>query len=222
MPHYDDVIMSEKVRFSSQTGPTTSTQVIFTGGGQRKTNRRWNQKLRRLNIVYIKPIAEIGDIAETFDVVEGPWASFLIRDWNDWNTRPDKDMRPGAETGVTDTDQPMQNTTTPTSYVGDGSTQDFQCVKRYQKGSAIHNRIIKKPQSLGFLTALDGTPTAGVLDTSTGIVTFTPAPGIGVVPTWGGTFLIPVAFVEDQLPTELRTGETSGLPSIPLIEVRDA
>ena len=228
MAHYDDVIVPNQVRFGSSSGPATSTQVLFTGGGHRKANQRWSQHLRRFQLSYVRKIEDLFALQEIFEAVEGPAHSFLARDWNDWNTRADANMAPGAETGVTAFDQPLRNTSD-NSFTGDGTTKTFQMVKRYVVGSAAHTRVIQKPQSgtikVGVDSAEQSDPGDYSFDPATGIVTFVVAPGASVSPTavavtWGGAFYVPVAFVQDQLPQTLRTAKTSGLPSIPLIGVR--
>lgn len=230
MAHFDDVIMPDTVKFGSSSGPATSTQILSTGGGFRKANQRWDQHLRQFTLAYVKSIEGLHEIQKIFEAVEGPAHSFLARDWSDWNTRADGNMRPNAAGGVTPFDQPLRNTTD-NGFFADGITRTFQMVKRYVIGSASHVRVIKKPQQGTIRVAVDGTevfegsPTDFTVDYATGLVTFQDPPGQGVSPTavpvtWGGAFYVPVAFVRDELPQTLRTGETSGLPSIPLVEVR--
>ena len=231
MAHFDDVVMPNTVRFGSTSGPATSTQIAFTGGGFRKANQRWDQHLRRLTLSFVKSVANLQAVVDIFEVMEGPANSFLTRDWGYWHTAADKDMRPDGDAGVTAFDQPLRNTADST-FLADGTTLTFQMVKRYIKGSATHVRVIKKPQNGTIKVGVDGvaqfegaSPSEFEVDYSTGIVTFQTAPGsvgspTAVAVTWGGAFYVPVAFVQDELPQTLRTRETSGLPSVPLVEVR--
>ena len=229
MAHYDDVIMPRSVRFGSSSGPTTSTQVVVTGGGHRKANRRWDQHLRRFALTYLREPEDIHAILEIFEGVDGPANSFLARDWNDWNTTAGR-MKPGDEAQITAFDQPLRNTAD-NSFLADGATRTFQMVKRYLPGSAGHTRVIEKPQAGTIRAAVDGvellegSPTDFTVNTATGIVTFQTAPGATGSPTavpvtWGGAFHVPVAFVNDEFIQGLQSAETTELPDIPLIEVR--
>ncbi len=229
MAHYDDVILPTKLALGSGTGPSTSTDVVFVGSGYRYANARWSQKLRRFNIGYnVRSLADAYAILKIFEAVDGPGNSFLVRDWNDWNTTEGAMGAAGLDQ-ATALDQPLQNTTDQT-FLGDGATTTFQMVKRYTVGAnAAHTRTINKPQSGSVLVAVDGaTQSEGgdyTVDYATGIVTFTSAPGAGVSPTavavtWGGAFRVPVSFVGDEFLSTLETFDGSAVPNIQLVEER--
>jgi len=226
MAHYDDVILPLEMSFGSGFGPQTNTQNLITTSGYRKTNRRWNQKLRRFDIGYnVKTPEDLYLVKEIFEAVEGPFGSFLVRDWSDWNTTKGN-MGGDDEAGdpTTKDDMPMRNTVT-NLLVGDGSTTTFQLLKEYKPSgsTAQHLRDIIKPESGGIKVALDGVlqtdPGDYSYNTSTGIVTFTSAPGGSVVPTWGGNFYVPVAFIADEF-SQTVSGFDENEVSIILQEVR--
>ena len=229
MAHYDDVILPTKLALGSGTGPSTSTDVVFVGSGYRYANSRWSQKLRRFNIGYnVRSLADAYGILKIFEAVDGPGNSFLVRDWNDWNSTEGAMGSTGLDQAAA-LDQPLQNTADLT-FLGDGTTTTFQMVKRYTAGAtAAHTRTIKKPQSGTILVAVDGaTQSEGgdyTVDYATGIVTFTAAPGASVSPTavsvtWGGAFYVPVAFSGDEFLTTLETYDGSAVPNIELVEER--
>lgn len=231
MAHYDDVILPTKLALGSGTGPTTSTDVVFVGSGTRYANSRWSQKLRRFNIGYnVRSLADAYAILRIFEAVDGPGNSFLIRDWNDWNTTEGA-MGPAGLDQASALDQPLRNTADLT-FLGDGLTTTFQMVKRYTVGaSAAHTRIINKPQPGTVLVAVDGvevtegSPTDYTVDYATGIVTLQTAPGALISPTavavtWGGAFHVPVAFSGDDFLTTLETYDGSAVPNIQLVEER--
>ena len=227
MAHFDNVILPLSLSFGTTTGPKTSTDVSFTDSGFRKANRRWSQHLRRFNLRYgVRSPQDVYTILKLFEAVDGPANSFLLRDWNDWNTT-DGRMEKGGDTNTTATDQPLENTVT-NGIVGDGTTLTYQARKDYTVGGATHSRTIKKPVS-PIKVAVDGVAqTEGVdftVDYSTGIVTFTTAPGAtgsptGVLVTWGGAFYVPVAFEGDEFIQSLDTHDASSVPDIRLIEER--
>ncbi len=197
MAHFDDIIMPLTARFGSTAAPQTMTQMVTTTSGYRKTNRLWSQKLRLLRLTWLLRDTGIYELQRLWEAVEGPEHSFLARDWSDWNSTAGESAV-GSETKVTNLDQPLRNTVTGL-LVGDGATKTFQMEKHYGSGnSALHARVITKPEGTGLVIALDGGATSAfVFSPATGIVTFDTAPGAGVVPTWGGSFYIPVAFVDD-------------------------
>ncbi len=57
-------------------------------------------------------------------------------------------------------------------------------------------------------------------DTTTGIVTFTTAPGAGVAITAGFEFDVPVRFDTDMLDVTLDLERLGSITSIPLLEIR--
>jgi len=227
MAHHDFELLPRTIAYGSVSGPDANADVITTTSGYRHTNNLWDQYLRRLNVSFnARTPANAGIILAVFEAV-GIVDTFLQRDHNDWNTT-DGDMRLRADAGegaITKDDQPMQNTVDLTE-VGDGSTTTFQLTKKRTKNTATHTRLIEKPQSTGPvpLVALDGvlkaTPGDYSINFTTGICTFTVAPGASVVPTWGGSFFVPVAFVNPKFRQQILTGDIHQILSLELTEVR--
>jgi uncharacterized protein (TIGR02217 family) len=58
------------------------------------------------------------------------------------------------------------------------------------------------------------------VDTTTGIVSFTSAPGSGVAVTAGFEFDVPVRFDSDTLDVTLDVERLGSITSIPLVEIR--
>ena len=227
MAHHDFELLPRDIAYGSVSGPEAHADVVTTTSGFRHTNNLWDQYLRRLTISFnartpinagiILAVFEAGGIVDTFNQ----------RDHGDWNTT-DGDMRLRADAGegaITKDDQPMQNTVDLTE-VGDASTTTFQLTKKRTKNTATHLRLIKKPQATSPvpLVALDGvlkaTPADYSIDFTTGICTFVAAPGGGVVPTWGGSFFIPVAFIDSRFNQHILTGDIHQALNLELTEVR--
>ena len=225
MAHYDDAILPLTVKYGAASAPRTSTQITHTSTGYRKVNQRWSQKLRRLKLQYQLDQDDFYAVQKFWEALEGPTHSGLARDWNDWNSTAGL-MEDGDDALITMLDQPMKNTATGL-FVGDGSTRTFQLVKRYLSGSASHVRTIQKPQSGTVIVALDGvlqhttgSPIDYSMDTATGIVTFTGPPAVGLAPTAGFAFYLPVAFTDDEA-FEMAVAEGGLLEASPdLLEVR--
>ena len=105
---------------------------------------------------------------------------------------------------------------------GDGTTTAFQLVKRYASGSQTWVRTITKPVAGSVAVALNGTPQASgwSVDTTTGVITFTTAPGLSVAITAGFEFDVPVRFDTDVLDVTLDLERLGSITSIPLLEIR--
>lgn len=205
MAHFDDLILPLSMSYGSSFGPTIQSQQLITTSGIKKTNRQWSQHLRTFEIGYnVRTPEDLYLIKEIFEAMEGINNSFLMRDWTDWNTTKGKmGGDDAAGDPVTKDDMPLRNTVDDT-FVGDASTVAFQLLKSYQpSGSAArHDRDITKPATGGIKLALDAVlqtdPGDYSYSVTTGIVTFVVAPGIGVVPTWGGNYYTPVCFAEQS------------------------
>ncbi len=226
MSHYDNVILPEKIASGASMGPSTSTDQIWLASGFRKANRRWSQKLRKMNVGWVIQDPDLTWVlVKLWEAVEGPANSFLAQMPYDWNTTDGIMKLSGSPAApVTAIDQPLRNTVTG-GITGDGTTATFQCVRDYVTGSASHRRTIRKPKS-AILVAVNGVlKTAGVdynVDYAMGIVTFIGGhiPPNGQTVTWGGEYYTPVHFVADDLMALISEGDATSVPDVELIEAR--
>lgn len=110
---------------------------------------------------------------------------FRIRDWTDFTTASDRRSAAAA------TDR--------TIGTGDGVTTVFQLRTSYTSGGVTKTRPITKPVTGTTRVAFDGVEqlSGWTVNTTTGIVTFTSAPGAGVVVTAGCEFHVPVRFTPE-------------------------
>lgn len=227
MTHHDFELLPRNVAYGHVSGPQTNADIVTTTSGYRHTNNLWDQYIRRLTLSFNSRIpVNAGIILAVYEAV-GVVDTFLQRDHGDWNTT-DGDMRlkgGAGEAAITKDDQPMQNTVDLTE-VGDGSTTTFQLTKKRIKNTATHLRLIIKPQMTSPvpLVALDGvlkaTPADYTIAAGTGICEFTGAPGVGVVPTWGAAFFIPVAFVTPKFSQQITQIDIHQILNLELTEVR--
>jgi uncharacterized protein (TIGR02217 family) len=124
---------------------------------------------------------------------------------------------------------------------GNGTAAVFQLVKTYTIGGRTYTRTIYKPitpavtnyQGVALAQTVkpyfNGTPVAGgawSVDATTGLVTFSPVPGAGVVVTADCQFHYPVRFDTDKLPIQVEESDVAGgnpivsVNSFQLLEVR--
>ena len=100
--------------------------------------------------------------------------------------------------------------------------------KRYTEpvSARTKDRSITRPQALGLVVSISGTPTLSyTLDATTGRLTIPAAPAAATV-TWTGKFYVPVHFMADSIDWDLLAGGSSEKrllagPSVVLSEVRE-
>lgn len=196
------------VALGARGGPERLTDVVTLASGAEERNSRWADSRRRFDAGYgIKSLADMQVVLAFFEERRGRFHSFLWKDALD-----NASGAPGAS--VSANDQPLG--------AGDGSTTQFQLVKRYGASFDPYDRTITKPVAASVRIALDGVEAAAPdfsVDDLSGMVTFTSAPGSGVTITAGFDFDIPVRFLSDRLDIELDSFDAANAPSIPVIEV---
>ncbi len=90
---------------------------------------------------------------------------------------------------------------------GDDALTQFQLVKHYPSGSVIEVRTITKPVAGTVQVYLDGVEqlSGWSVNTTTGLVTFGTAPGVGVEVTADFEFDVPVRFDTDHMAVTIET-----------------
>lgn len=230
MAHRNDVIMPIRARFGSASSPMVGVDQLFTRSGYRHANRFWETPLRSLSLNYRLSTEESYDILETFNSLYGPFDTFLARDWSDWHTAEDNDMRNEGVSGTSHIDMPLMNPNlSPISNIGDGSTTVFHTYKRYQKGAAaiLDERIRHPISDANFKVGNNGVLQTGggadyTLTENGGIVTFSSPPGGSPTETltWGGSFYRAVHFLSEQIQTLMEFKDAYSYSGIVLQEAR--
>jgi len=195
------------ISYDVKGGPTRVTDIVTLRSGFEETNSIWANSRRKWDAAYgLKTHNDLHTVLSFWEAMGGRLHQFRWKDWADYKSV-------GPLTAITKDDQSIGT--------GDGAVVAFQLVKSYATGSANYSRPIKKPVSGTVLIALDGVNQASgwTVDTTTGIVTFSSAPGAGVAVTSGFEFDVPVRFNNDELSTSLEFYQ-AGTSSIDIIEVR--
>lgn len=181
-----------------QGGPEFNTRITALKNGREVRNATWDRVRHRYSLPFnMIPSDDYLDyVKSAFLAMRGQLHSFLIMDWSD-------NVAENAQFGI-----------------GDGTTKTFQLSIPATFGMAIYTRVITKPLA-GATFTVNGTTTAGTLDTTTGLVKFATAPAIGAVLRWSGGFRIQVRFSSDALLMSIdsRRGQSFAMSgSIDLIE----
>ena len=105
---------------------------------------------------------------------------------------------------------------------GDDAQTQFQLVKHYPSGSVIEARTITKPVAGTVKVYLDGIEQASgwSIDATTGIVTFSIPPALGVEVTADFEFDVPVRFDADHMAVTIESYRLHSWQQIPIVEVK--
>jgi uncharacterized protein (TIGR02217 family) len=198
----DNVRLPIDVERGARGGPQFNTTVNITDGGVVNTNQNWTYPLYVGTIGYgLQARDNFEQVVDFFWARRGRLRGFLFRDWSDYE----------MELELLGT--------------GDGVNRDFQCVKIYADDVLPFTRPITRP--------IESTMTVYVNDVAVpgshwslltgGIVRFTLAntPVAAATVKVSGEFNIPCRFMSDTLEVEMEVWNAGGIPSIPIMEVRE-
>jgi uncharacterized protein (TIGR02217 family) len=205
---FHEVRFPEAIGRGARGGPERRTQVVELASGDEERNASWADSRRRYDAAYgIRRADDLAAVIAFFEARNGRLHGFRWKDWGDY--------RSGLpSTAVTPIDQALGT--------GDGDTEAFQLVKRYESGAQAWVRRIGKPVAATVRVALAGVEQlfGWSANATTGIVTFDTAPASGDLVTAGFEFDVPVRFDTDRLDVTWDLDRLGSIASIPLVEVR--
>jgi uncharacterized protein (TIGR02217 family) len=206
-----DVETFEDVRFPVALGreasvePSFSTAVVTGAGGGEQRNSDWADARLRFDAgPGVRGEADLYALIAFFRARRGAAIAFRFEDPFD-NSSNGMTGAPGAA------DQALG--------AGDGVRTQFALVKNYSG----QMRRITRPVAGSVLVSVGGVERAsGWTLGPLGTLSFEEAPGAGAAVKAGFRFDVPVRFAEDRLSVSRATFEAGEIPSVPLIEVREA
>jgi len=205
---FHEVRFPDNISRGARGGPERRTQIVELASGYEERNASWASSRRRYDVAYgIRRADDLAAVVAFFEARNGRLHGFRYKDWADY-----KSGLPSQ--AITATDQQIAT--------GTGILKTFQLAKRYVSGAQSWTRTIAKPVAgtvrvaLGMVEQMSG----WTFDTTTGVVTFTIAPGNGVVVRAGFEFDVPVRFDTDVLDVTLDIERLGSITSIPLLEIR--
>jgi len=201
----------DDIAYGSQGGPGYNTNVIVTDSGAEERVARWSEARHQYDAAYgIRTLDQVQTIKKFYVARQGVANGFRFKDFADFTSAVngrDAHVNTDVEIGT-----------------GDASDTTFQLIKKYTDGPTTRNRTITKPVAGTLVISFDDVsqPSGWTVSTTTGIVTFTSAPGAGVSVKAGFEFDVPVRFgeeVDDVLQMTYDSFGSGSIPSIPLIEL---
>ena len=210
---FHDVLFPEDISYGSAGGPGFRTTIIQLDSGAEERYARWSTPRRTYAAEYgVKNLSQLSTLLDFYIARSGPLHSFKYKDFLDFTTATDH------RSAHTDDDVIIGT--------GDGSTTTFQLLAQYTSSAGDKYRSITKPKAGTILVSLDASAETGFsTNATTGIITFSSAPGAGVVIRAGCEYFTHVRFGEEVDEAlllsyeDFSTGGTAG--TIPLVEVLD-
>lgn len=214
---FHEVRFPTNISYGSRGGPGGRTQIIAVDSGAEERVIRWATQRRKYDASYgVKSHDDLSEIIDFYIARMGPAFGFRWKDFSDFSTaQGHRNLTLGGPADYAFDDVVIGT--------ADGSTTQFQLIKRYSSGPTVRTRTITKPVNGSVAIGVNGIETLSgwSVDTTTGIVTFSVAPAAGDI-TWGGEFDVPVRFGEelDEVLSVAYDDYGSGsLPSIPVVEI---
>ncbi|HEV2816066.1 MAG TPA: DUF2460 domain-containing protein [Allosphingosinicella sp.] len=201
----------DEVRFPVALGrevavePAFSTAIVTTAGGAEQRNAEWADARLTFDAgPGLRGEADLHALIAFFRARRGAAIGFRLEDPFDHSSNG-MTAEPGAA------DQSLG--------VGDGVRTEFPLVKAY--GQQV--RRITRPVAETVLVTVDGAElTEGWTLGGKGVVAFDDPPADGAEVRAGFRFDVPVRFAEDRLSLSRATFLAGEIPSVPMIEIREA
>jgi uncharacterized protein (TIGR02217 family) len=203
---FDDVVFPLEIGREAMVTAEFSTNVVTTLSGHERRNSSWSDARLSYDVgPGVRSEAELGLLLDFFRARRGPAIGFRFTDPFDFSSN--------AMTGTpTMLDQQLG--------VGDGLRTSFPLVKIY--GDDDQARRITRPKNGTVVVAWNGVNATGWILAETGVVEFETAPPTGAIITAGYLFDVPVRFADDRIEVSRVTFGAGDMPSVPLIEIREA
>lgn len=199
MPVFHEVQFPPKIAYGATGGPEFNTTISTTFAGFEQRNVNWQKSRGRWDVsTGIKNKVDMDTVIAFFRARYGKAYGFRFKDWSDYQ-------------GV------GQNIGT-----GDGVETEFQLKKTYVSGGNTYVRDIKKPINGSVSIYLNSVlQSSGYsIDYTTGVVTFTVAPGSSVAVTADYEFDVPVRFDTDLINVRAEGPAQFVWDAIPIVETR--
>jgi uncharacterized protein (TIGR02217 family) len=206
---FHDVLFPLQLGYGAAGGPEFSTQVVVTGSGHEQRNSQWSDARLHYDAgLGVRSEADLSALVAFFRARRGQAHAFRFSDPLDKSS-----AQPGA--AVTPTDQQIGT--------GDGGTTRFALVKLYGAAEDIQRRRITRPVAASVRVAVGGSERlSGWRLADGGNIDFDEPPVVGELVTAGFVFDVPVRFAADRIDVSLAGWQAGELPSVPLVEVREA
>lgn len=196
---FHEVQFPNDIAYGATGGPEFATSVVATASGYEQRNINWSSARGRWDVASgLKKQTQLDTLIAFFRARKGRAHGFRFKDWTDYKA----------------TAQPIGT--------GDGTNKSFQLSRTYSSGGSTDVRTITKPVAGTVKVYLAGVLQASgwSVNTTTGIVTFTAAPGNNVAVSADYEFDVPVRFDTDRMAVTIEQINLHQWSGIPIVEIR--
>ncbi len=205
---FHDVPFPLALGLRASGGPEFATQIGTSASGYEQRNANWHDARLRFDAgLGVRSEDDLRTLLAFFRARRGRANGFRFTDPLDHSSRDDG-------SAVTPCDQRIGT--------GDGVATSFALSKQYGGDAEPYARRITRPQPGSVGVALDGVATDAWQGGALGTIDFVAPPPLGAVVTAGFAFDVPVRFDTDRLEIAASGWRSGDVPSVPLIEVREA
>ena len=205
MQDFDDMLFPLEIGREAMATAEFSTNVVTTLSGHERRNSDWSDARLSYDVgPGVRDETELGMLLDFFRARRGAAIGFRFTDPFDFSSN----AMIGEPTML---DQVIGT--------GNGLQTEFELIKTYGAGGQV--RRITRPQA-GVLVAANGVANTNWVLAEGGIVQFATAPVAGSTITAGFHFDVPVRFADDRIEVARATFGAGDMPSVPLIEIREA
>ena len=207
MQAFDDILFPLEIGREALAIAEFSTNVVTTLSGHERRNSDWSDARLSYDVgPGVRGEEELGVLLDFFRARRGAAIGFRFADPFDFSSN-------GMAGEPTMLDQQLG--------VGDGFRTHFPLVKSYGDGDGQVRRITR-PRAFTILVAVDGVYHDEWSWREGGVIDFISAPAAGSIISAGYHFDVPVRFAEDRIEVARATFGAGDMPSVPLVEIREA
>lgn len=196
---FHEVQFPNDIAYGATGGPEFATSVVATASGYEQRNINWSSARGRWDVASgLKKQTQLDMLISFFRARKGRAHGFRFKDWTDYKAT-------GQAIGT-----------------GDGTSKIFQLSRTYLSGGSTDVRTITKPVAGTVKIYLAGVLQASgwSVNTTTGVITFTTAPGNGVAVSADYEFDVPVRFDTDRMAITIEQINLHQWSGIPILEIR--
>lgn len=211
---FDEVSLPIKYAYGSTGGPGFSTSIIVNpDSAQEQRIARRNQPQHRFDLsASVRSLEDLATIRDFVNARRGPARGWRLKCREEYSSAAVGSSDPGVRDVLIGT--------------GDASETQFQLFKPYTSGLVTVNWTVRKPIAGTVRVWVNAVEqTSGVhftVDTTTGVVTFTAAPGNGLDVEASFEFEYPVRFgkeIDEVFSISREDVESGNIPEIPAVEI---
>lgn len=196
---FHEIQFPNDIAYGATGGPEFATSVVATASGYEQRNINWSSARGRWDVASgLKKQTQLDTLIAFFRARKGRAHGFRFKDWTDYKA------------------------TAQALGTGNATITTFQLIRTYSSGGSTDVRTINKPVAGTVKVYLAGVQqmSGWSVNTTTGVITFSSAPGNGVAVSADYEFDVPVRFDTDRMAVTIEQINLHQWSGIPIVEVR--